>query len=182
MTCRFARARIVATTTIAAATTSKVSPDRHYWVSALSSWHIALRCYIRFASGSSDGSASPLGDGSTSPSEPSGTGSTSTSGESSTRPGWPEPQSAPNRKLWQEVPHPRGVHITPLPGFTLNFGGGPAKWTCARNGLDSNSESMRSFQYIAAVLIVVGAILAFTHQQEVIEMVRPIINSIRASF
>ena len=59
---------------------------------------------------------------------------------------------------------------------------GPAKWTCARNGLDSNSESMRSFQYIAAALIVVGAILALTHQQEVIEMVRPIINSIRASF
>lgn len=41
---------------------------------------------------------------------------------------------------------------------------------------------MRSFQYIAAALIVVGAILALTHQQEVIEMVRPIINSIRASF
>jgi hypothetical protein len=39
---------------------------------------------------------------------------------------------------------------------------------------------MRSFQYIAALLILAGAILAYTHQQEVIEVVRPIINSIRA--
>ncbi|HZI50194.1 MAG TPA: hypothetical protein VFE29_00095 [Terriglobia bacterium] len=41
---------------------------------------------------------------------------------------------------------------------------------------------MRSFQIIAALLILAGAVLAFTHQQEVIEIVRPIINTVRAAF
>ena len=41
---------------------------------------------------------------------------------------------------------------------------------------------MRSFQIIVALLVVAGAIIALTHWQEMVEVVRPIINSVRAQF
>jgi hypothetical protein len=39
---------------------------------------------------------------------------------------------------------------------------------------------MRSFQIIVALLVLAGAIIAFTHWQEMIEIFRPIINTVRA--
>ena len=38
---------------------------------------------------------------------------------------------------------------------------------------------MRGLNAIAAIILLVGLILALTHKQEVIEVVRPIINSLR---
>ena len=39
---------------------------------------------------------------------------------------------------------------------------------------------MRSFQILVGLLVVAGAIIALTHWQEMVEIVRPIINSVRA--
>src|SRR5688572_6477644 len=150
----------VATITLAAATFSnrlmrEVSADRHYWVSALSWWHIAPRCYIKFASGGSDGSASPWG--------------TVQRAHRSLRNLFyfnlrriihaariARATIGPQSKTMVRSSSSMRCSYHTARGNSLNFGGGPAKWTCARNGLDSNSESMRSFQYIAAALIVVG--------------------------